>query len=487
MERESLRELVHNLLGERLFLIVSNREPYIHDTSGEEIICRRPPSGVTTALDPVMRACGGLWVANGSGSADKDTSDAQGKLKVPPGEASYTLKRVFLSKEEEEGYYYGFSNSALWPLCHIAYTRPSFNQKEWEQYVQVNTRFADAIAEEVDDKPVFIFIQDYHFTLLPKLLKERLKNSTIAQFWHIPWPNPEAFRICPWKEEILEGLLGNDLLGFHLQYHCNNFLDTIDRELESRIDKEHFAVVRGGRTTLVRPFPIGVDFQEFSNQASSQEVKKEMENLVKRFNLRGKLLGVGVDRLDYTKGIPERLKAIDCFLLKHPQYKEKFVFLELAVPSRTLIHTYRAHEEEIDDLVEDINWRHKKGKWAPIILLKGYHQRLEILAAYRLAHVCMVTSLHDGMNLVAKEYVAVRNDNHGVLILSPFTGSARELKDSLLLNPYAIENMADAIKEALEMPLEEQARRMTRLRQTVAENNIYKWAGDIVKELIKLK
>ena len=211
---------------------------------------------LTTALDPVMRACGGVWVAHGSGNADRAMVDEQDRVAVPPEDPAYTLRRVWLTKKEEQGYYYGFSNEAIWPLCHVAYTRPRFSSSDWEQYVQVNGKFAEAVLAEVGTGPAVVFVQDYHLALLPRMLKDARSDLVVVQFWHIPWPNREVFRVCPWQEEILDGLLGNDLLAFHIQYHCNNFLDTIDRALEAKVDWEHFCVTRGGEPV---PYPISID------------------------------------------------------------------------------------------------------------------------------------------------------------------------------------------------------------------------------------
>ncbi len=487
MNKESLQELVTQKLSDYLFIVVSNREPYVHNYSGSEIQCVMPASGLTTALDPVMRACGGVWIAHGSGAADKEVVDKSNKVRVPPEDPKYSLKRVWLSREEEDGYYYGFSNEALWPLCHVAYTRPVFSESDWNTYKAVNQKFADNILEEVGDKKAFVFIQDYHLSLLSRFIKKNNPNIVTAQFWHIPWPNLEAFRICPWMEEILDGLLGNDLLGFHIQYHCNNFLNTIDRAIEARVDLERFTVVKSGERTLVRPFPISVDFEEISRESQQDKVNQEMASLKKKLGLDNEYIGVGADRIDYTKGIPDRLKAITLFLDRYPEYRGKFVFIMAGVPSRVHIAAYKKLNEEIDNLVEEINWKHQSGHYRPIIYLKEHLSHTTLMALNRMANFCIVSSLHDGMNLVAKEFVSSRTDEQGVLILSPFTGAARELTDALLVNPYATDHFAEAIKTALEMPRREQQRRMRKMRAVVNENNIYKWASDIITELVKFE
>jgi trehalose 6-phosphate synthase len=485
--KKDLHELVKTKLADYLFIVVSNREPYIHTYVGSEIGCQVPASGLTVALDPVMQACGGTWVAHGSGDADREVVDDRNKVGVPPQEPRYSLKRVWLTKEEEDGFYYGFSNEALWPLCHISYTRPLFNESDWNTYKRVNRLFADNVLDEVGDRKAFVFIQDYHLTLLPRLIKERNPNIITAQFWHIPWPNRQTFRICPWQEEILHGLLGNDLLGFHARSHCNFFMDTVDRAIEAKVDWERYEVTRGGKKTRVHPFPISVDFEEICRDAQKEEVDAEIEGMKKRLGLRDQLVGIGLDRIDYTKGIPDRFKAFARFLKKYPEYIGRVVFIEGGVPSRVHIESYRRLDQEIDSLVEEVNWEYSSGHWKPIIYLKEHLSPLTLMALRRMANLCIVSSLHDGMNLVAKEFVASRFDEDGVLILSPFTGAARELTDALLVNPYASDQFADAIRQALEMPQPERKRRMRKMRQVVQENNVYRWAADIISELVKFE
>jgi len=485
--QEALHDLVREKLGGYLFVVVSNREPYIHTFSGREIVCQVPASGLTVALDPVMQACGGIWIAHGSGDADREVVDKDNKVGIPPENPRYTLKRLWLSKEDEEGYYFGFSNEALWPLCHIVYTRPVFEESDWETYKKVNEIFARSVLDEVGDRKAFVFIQDYHLTLLSRLIKDKNPNIITAQFWHIPWPHREAFRICPWQEEILHGLLGNDLLGFHIRYHCNNFLDTVDRAIEAKVDWERYEVTCGGRKTAVRPFPISVDFEALSQFAQSQEVAAQAEELRERLNLDDKIVGVGFDRLDYTKGIPDRLRAVGRFFEKYPGYKEKVVFIQAGVPSRVEISEYKKLSEEIDRVEEETNSRWATGRWKPIVYLREHQSQTALMALRRLADFFVVSSLHDGMNIVAKEFVASRFDEDGVLILSPFTGSARELTDAVFANPYAIYHFADAIKNAVEMPEAERRRRMQKMRAVVRENNINKWAADIISELVKFE
>jgi trehalose 6-phosphate synthase len=479
---ERLKQFVRSQLNDTPLFVVSNREPLIHQWRGRKIETVEPASGLVTALEPIMHACGGLWIAHGSGDADRETVDAQDKVGVPPEQPAYTLKRVWLTKEEEDGYYNGFANEGLWPLCHIAHTRPVFRASDWAAYRRVNEKFAEALLEEMEgtERP-YVLIQDYHFALLPRLVKDRRPDARIVLFWHIPWPNPEAFGICPWQQEILLGMLGADLIGFHIQFHCNNFLETVDRAIEARVDRERFAVVRGRHTTYVKPFPISV-----APAPDPADVGVSRDELLKDLGASVEFLGVGVDRIDYTKGILERLRAIERFFERYPDYRQRMVFVELAAPSRSHIKRYQDLDEEVDRAAEKINWNLQTNQWKPIAYLRGHHSHKEIWPYYRHADFCMVTSLHDGMNLVAKEYVSAAEEERGVLILSRFTGAARELVDALQVNPYHIDEMAEAIRLAIEMPPAERALRMRRMEQIVRERNIYRWAGLLLEELTRL-
>jgi trehalose 6-phosphate synthase len=485
--KQALHDLIQGRLQDHQFVVVSNREPYQHNYVDGRIECRPPASGMVSALEPIMRAGGGVWIAHGSGTADRRTVDRRDHLSVPPEDQSYTLRRVWLTKEQENGYYNGFANSGIWPLCSQVFVRPEFNPRHWNAYKEVNAHFAEAVEEEIDDRPALVFVQDFHFGLLPQMLKQSRPNLVVAQFWHIPWPNPEVFQVLPWKEELLDGLLGNDLLGFHLRHHCRNFLDTVDRTVEARVDYERFEVTRGGKTTLVRPFPISIDFEAHSDTAAYPEVESEMDRLRKRHNLADKVVGIGIDRIDYIKGIPERLRAIDHFLEQFPDYHERFVFIQVGVPNRTHVRQYQILDDEIDALVEDLNWKWSTDTWQPIIYLKRRHSQVEMMALHRLAQFCMVTSLDDGMNLVAKEFTASRFDEDGVLILSRFTGASRELTNAVLVNPFDQDEVAGAVLQAIEMPEEERRRRMRKMREVVAENNVYRWAGKILSTLMKIE
>jgi len=475
------------LAGSRLF-VVANREPYMNMRHGKGIDTIVPASGLVTALEPILCACDGTWVAHGSGDADREMVDEHNCVRVPPEQPRYTLRRVWLTKAEEEGYYFGFSNEGLWPLCHIAHTRPVFRESDWEWYRAVNVKFAEAVLDEMaNTKQPVVIVQDYHFALLPRLIKEKRPEARVAIFWHIPWPNPEAFGICPWQQELLEGLLGADLVGFHIQGHCNNFLQTVDAALESRIDREHFAVNRHDHLTLVRPFPISIVWDEQAPNERSKPVHRQQAALLNEMGVEALFLGVGVDRVDYTKGIPERFLAIERFLEKYPAYQGKLTFAEIGAPSRTHIKRYRDLLAEVEAEADRVNWRFQFGKWKPIVFLKGHHSHEQIEQFYRSADFCLVTSLHDGMNLVAKEFVAARDDEQGVLLLSVFTGASRELRDALIVNPYDTEQLADGIFRALEMEPREKKVRMQQMRRTVKENNVYRWAANLIGDLCETR
>jgi trehalose 6-phosphate synthase len=479
--------LERHLQGERV-VIVANREPYIHDRGADGTInVLHPASGLVTALEPVMRACSGVWIAHGSGSADRETADRHGRVSVPPGEAAYTLRRVWMTREEEQGYYYGFANEGLWPLCHNAHTRPIFRSEDWKHYQTVSRRFADAVCSEVDSEDPILLIQDYHFALLPQLVRQRLPRATIISFWHIPWPHAEAFGICPWRDELLEGLLGSSILGFHTQLHCNNFVDGVDRFLEARIDREQTAIVQGGRSTLVRPYPISIEWPSRWS-ATSPSVSECRRSVRTELGLpTNALIGVGVDRLDYTKGVEERLLAVERLLERHPTLRGRFTFVQLAAPSRTAIERYRQLNDAVEHLARRINERFGGKAYRPIVLHRAHHEPPTVFRYYRAADLCYVSSLHDGMNLVAKEFIAARDDERGVLVLSQFTGAARELAEALIVNPYDLEEASEALATALHMSESEQAERMRAMRALVADFNVYRWAGRMLVDAARLR
>jgi trehalose-6-phosphate synthase len=482
---EKLRTLLHEQLSGDEILVVSNREPYIHVETPDGVQIQRPASGLVTAVEPVMRACSGTWIAHGGGSADRATVDRHDRVQVPPDHPSYTLRRVWLSAQEEHGYYYGFSNEGLWPLCHIAHVRPVFRSADWEQYVEVNQRFADAVVDEAHtDNPV-VLVQDYHFALLPRMVRELLPKATIITFWHIPWPNPESFGICPWREEILEGLLGSTILGFHTSFHCKNFLETVDRYLEARIEHEASTVSYGGALTQVENYPISIAWPEPAAPGTvtlcRAEVRQELGLSPDH------LLGVGVDRLDYTKGILERFQALEKMFELRPSLIGRFTLLQIAALSRSSLDEYQNFEARVRALARRINRRYGSPGYQPIILRTEHHGAADLDRYYRAADICVVTSLHDGMNLVAKEFIAAREDERGVLVLSQFTGAARELPEALIVNPYHVEQSADALYRALSMPEAEQRERMRSMRSRVKDFNIYRWAGRMLRDAAELR
>ena len=484
---ERLRSVLRDELAGDEVLLVSNREPYIHMRQGERILIRHPASGLVTAMEPIMRACSGTWIAHGSGTADRATVDGNDRIDVPPDRPAYTLRRVWLTDDEERGYYYGFANEGLWPLCHIAHVRPVFRTSDWDQYVRVNERFAQAVVEEAKTDDPIVLVQDYHFAVLPRFINERLPKATIITFWHIPWPNPESFGICPWRKEVLEGLLGSTILGFHTQYHCRNFIDTVDRYLEARIGYESSMVSHGGHRTSIEPFPISIQWPSpfVDRQPSIAECRRRVvahENIPADAQI-----GIGVDRMDYTKGIIERFHAVERMLELHPERVGRFVFVQIAAPTRSALDEYRGFEEDVHALAARINTRFATAATPPI-RLKGEHHEPEVINEYfRAADICVVTSLHDGMNLVAKEFVASRDDEQGVLVLSQFTGAARELHDALPVNPYHVDQCADTFDRALRMPTDEQRVRMRSMRRLVQEHNVYRWAGAMLLDASRLR
>ena len=448
---QRLKHTLNRYLHGEKVVIVANREPYVHERMKDGgIAVLHPASGLVTALEPVMRACSGVWIAHGSGSADKETADRDSRIRVPPGEESYLIRRVWLTPEEEKGYYYGFANEGLWPLCHIAHVRPIFRSEDWKHYQAVNQKFADAVCAEVDSEDPIVLVQDYHFALAPRLIRERLPRATVIMFWHIPWPNSARLGICPWRNAIVEGMLGASILGFHTQFDCNNFVESVDRFLEARIDREQNAVVQHGRSTLVRPYPISLEWpvRWSSTTPPAAECRRALCEDLKLAP--DALIGVGVDRLDYTKGVEERLLAVERLIERFPEFRGRFTFVQLAAPSRTVIERYRQYNESVEQLAARINERFGEGSYRPVVLLRSHHEPPAVFRYYRAADVCYVSSLHDGMNLVAKEFIAAREDERGVLVLSQFTGAARELTEALIVNPYDLDEASDALATALE-------------------------------------
>ena len=479
--KERLVKTIQEEFDGSQLVIISNREPYLHDYAPDgKIKARRSVGGVSISFDSILRATKGLWVAYGGSKADKASVDENDQVKLPPGSERYTLKRVWMTKEELDGYYNGFANGALWPLCHVVFVTPNYVPQDWRYYVKINRRFAEKTIETLDKSQAVIWIQDYHFTLLPKYLRKLRSDLIIGQFWHIPWPTYEIFRICPWKKDILEGMLGNDLIGFHRSFHARNFLDAVARELEANVDYDNMTIRYKGRQTRVTVQPVGVDAEDIRERLNRTTDKTSAT--LAGITTKDRIIAVGIDRIDYTKGIPQRLQAIDCFLEKYPKYKGKFTYIGIGSPSRTSIPSYRSLMREVQRTVDRINTKYATKSWQPIHYIPEYVSRNDTLTLLRDADLGLVTSLDDGMNLVAKEFVAA-NQKNGMLVLSEFTGAAKDLSDAILVNPYDEDALVESIRSAIEMDPAERERRMTNMKKRVSDNNLFRWAG---KFLLKL-
>ncbi len=484
-------DALHHVVKEHLegaqLIVVSNREPYIHNHADGKITVQYPASGMVTALEPVIRACSGVWIAHGSGTADKDVVDLHDRVQVPPNGPAYTLRRVWLSAEEEEGYYYGFSNEGLWPLCHLAFVRPTFRAEDWAQYRVANERFARAVEREAKGERPLVLLQDYHFALLPSLVRERLPHATIALFWHIPWPNPAAFGICPWRKELLQAMLQADVLGFHTRFHCQNFLATVDRYIECHIDHEHSTVTIQDHVCHVEPYPISIEWPPrwIEHLPAPVECRRRV------FEVYGiqesSLLGVGVERWDFTKGIVDRFLSVERLLELEPAWRGKLVFLQIAAPTRSKLPAYQDLQRATQEVADRVNARFGTDRYRPIILVGEHRNPEQVYELFRASDFCIVNSLEDGMNLVAKEFVASREDEDGVLVLSTFAGASRELVEAILVNPFDIEGTARAISQALRVPREERRERMRLMRRTVQENNVFRWAGRMLMDAARIR
>ena len=406
---------------------------------------------------------------------------------MPPARPSYTLRRVWLSEEEYQGYYLGFANEGLWPLCHIAFTRPIFRSADWEAYEAVNRKFAETVVAEARNERPIVLVQDYHFALLPRMIRERLPEAIIITFWHIPWPNSEVFSICPWRERILDGLLGSSIIGFHTQFHANNFMESVDRFMESRIERADAAISYGGQVTLVHAYPISIEWPDelLGGLPSVEECRVRIRS---RFGIPADAkLCVGVERLDYIKGILDRFHALEELFDRAPDMIGKVVFLQIAAPSRGTLPAYKQLHDECLRLADDLNRRYGCEGYSPVVMVAEHHKQADVYELYRAADICLVTSLHDGMNLVAKEFVASRDDEQGVLLLSTFAGASRELLEALIVNPYDAAMMSEAMLQALAMEPGEQRERMRRMREIVRDNNVYRWAGSMLLDAARLR
>jgi trehalose 6-phosphate synthase len=472
----------------RPLVVVSNREPYLHNEDhhgGIEV--KAATGGVAVALDALMRERGGVWIAHGAGTADRRVVDAHDKVLVPPESPSYALRRLWIEEPTFSAYYGGFANEGLWPLCHVVDVRPKFRTEDWVAYQDVNARFATAIHQEIGAADAPVFIQDYHLALVAPALRSLRPDTRTALFWHIPWPNPDRLRICPWRRDIVAGLLANDLIAFQVERDRRNFLMAAEEELDAEIEIEASRARVDGHAATVVSVPIGVDFDRIQGFAADPALVAEQQRLREQLNLRAEIVGLGVDRLDYTKGIPERLDALDTLMIRRPELRGRMTFVQIGVPSRSGLASYSAIEAEIDQRIRRLNARHAVRGGAPVVT---YHTQalgaFSLAALYRLANFCIVSSLHDGMNLVAKEFVAARDDDRGVLVLSALAGAAQELEDAVIINPYDADAFASALASAIDMPADEQAGRMRAMRKVVAGRNVFNWASDILEGLESL-
>ncbi len=483
---ETLFALVRNNLPSEQIITVSYRQPYTHSKSPDGLVWNMPASGLVTAIEPIMKACRGTWIAVASGDADKLVVDSDDALMVPPENPVYRLKRIWLSEAEEAGFYAGFSNEGLWPLCNMAYVKPRFRAADWEAYKSVNRKFADSIVAEAKSDSPIVFIQDYHFGLLPRMVRERLPGALIVVFWHIPWPNSETLGILPCREEFLAGMLASDIVGFHTQYFCNNFLDCIDTHVEGLIDREHDTVRHGDDFCMVMPYPISIAWPDFDSMSlpSVTTCRNDIAAML-GIDKDAKII-LGVERLDYIKGIPERLRAFGVFLEDNPEFAGRIHFVQIASPSRSIIPAYADIDREVDKAAELVNKKHGTSAWTPIHVLKRNFNQREVYRFFRAADVCVVSSLHDGMNLVAKEFVAARDDNRGVLILSQFSGSSRELVDAIIVNPYDELGLSRSLSLAVSMGEDEQSVRMKSMRDHVKSHNVFAWAARILGDAARL-
>ena len=484
---DGLRDWVREQFAAEQLIVLANREPYSHVRVDGGVRVRHSSSGLVTALEPLVRASGGVWIAHGSGSADREAVEHRDGLRVPPGAASFRLRRVWLDNDELRGYYDGFANEGLWPLCHRVHVRPVFRPDDFNSYWGINGRFVDALCEEARSESPIVLVQDYHFALAPRMIRERLPQSTVATFWHIPWPAWQSFEICPWGRHLIAGLLGSDVVGLQTPADCRNFLDSVGRCLEAHIDREQGEVTYAGRRTKVRTYPTSIDWPDrrVSDLPAIDACKRDIHSAL---GIRsGVRLGVGVARLDYTKGLEEAFAAVERLLDCYPEYRGFLTFVQVAEPSRTRLESYRALHEKIKEAAERVNRRFGREGYRPAILVDKHSEPADVYRYLRAADVCYVASLHDGMNLVAKEFVAARDDGAGALVLSQFTGAARELTEALIVNPYDIDEAAHALVRALDMPPDEQRWRLSRMRATVAEDNAYKWASRVLADVSRVR
>ena len=469
------------LTSARQIIVLSNREPYQHRRDAEgRLHAVRCSSGVVNAVEPLLMQDGGVWVAAGEGDADRAAAINADGVEVPAGRPRYRLRRVWLTPEDMQGYYYGFSNSALWPLCHRTSVTPAFYAQDFGIYELVNRRFSEAVAEESREKAPVVLVQDYHFALAPAMIRRQLPLSRIATFWHIPWPQQHVFRRCPWSQAIVEGLLGSTVIGFQTPLDRDNFLRCA--ECLTKVDVDAETVSWKGRRVQLGVYPASVDWPgDFARCAPP--IAKCRTDVRRQLRVpQDVVLGVGVDRLDYTKGIEEKFLGVERLLECRPDLRHRFVFVQIAQPSREALPAYRQTRERVAAAAARINQRFGGGV-PPIVLLAEAHDQTSVSRFMRAADFCYVGSLHDGMNLVSKEFVAARDDEQGVLVLSAFAGASYELRDALIVNPYDVEQVARSLALAVDMPPLQQRYRMRRLRRVVMAADAQSWAARILADV----
>ena len=478
-DRTDRNSIVDVLEGRELF-VASNREPYTHNYEGNEVTVSQPAGGLTAAINPIMQQLSGTWIAWGSGDADFDVTDGRGRVEVPPEDPAYTIQRLHLSKRELSGYYYGYSNQVLWPICHGMQTRATFDEEFWRYYRQVNETFADEIlASANDDGDPVVWFQDYHLALAPRLVREQLPDAFLTQFWHIPWPPWETYKLCPQYRQILEGLLANDVVGFHNESYAESFRACVEAAFDDvLVHEDAEKVTHNGHTTQIQSHPLGIDADAYAELASDDDAERFWSKFSAEHDIADRV-AVGVDRLDYTKGILQRLDALEWLWEHRLERRGEFTYIQKGSKSRTQIDEYRELQEDVKRRINDINDRFATDKWMPIVYVDDYYTRTELAALYRHADVALVSPLCDGMNLVAKEYIASQLDEDGVLVLSEFAGVAEYLgEDALVINPNDTKAFAAAIEAAISMPGRTRRRRMQALRQQVADEDIDAWVKD---------
>jgi trehalose 6-phosphate synthase len=485
---ERLRRMLAAACGRQRVIVVANREPCRHErTASGRIEAIRSASGLVTALEPIVETCGGVWVAHGSGNADRQVVDTGDGVDIPAAQRAYRLRRVWLSEHEYQGYYEGFANEGLWPLCHRVAVRPIFRLRDFAMYKVANARFASAACDEADSASPLVLVQDYHLALAPRMIRGRLPRSTIVTFWHVPWPDVTRFERCPSAHELLQGLLGSTVVGFQTTDDCDRFLDAVESLPGADVDREQRTVVFGGQHTAVRAYPISIEYPS-RWMRSAPPIQSCRTSVRSRLGLNPEaLLIAGVDRLDYTKGLVEKCLALERLLEREPAYRGRVVLAQVAEPSRASLPAYRELRAQVWQTVSRINARFADGQYRPIVWLEAHHEPANVFELFRAADICYVGSLHDGMNLVAKEFVAARSDELGVLVLSRFAGAARELDGALIVDPHDLDHTADRLLEALLMRKPEQSKRMRAMRSVLATFNSYWWAGRMIEDAAAIR